>query len=121
MSNRKGTVFSPFVLGEEELLSIIKQRQSTDWINSMKLACTARMFPLWPQWEMAAIENGEDDQEASDVDVINCYFVLSVCICFFFSLSLRNVAINSAYSSYFFPFAPSNIVEEIIIFISSLS
>ncbi|KAK4007795.1 hypothetical protein OUZ56_012947 [Daphnia magna] len=64
-----GTVFAPFVLGEEELLSIIKQRRSTDWINSIKLACTARMFHLGPQSKMAAIENGEDDQEASDVDL----------------------------------------------------
>lgn len=78
------------------------------------------MFHLGPQSKMAAIENGEDDQEASDVD-LNWYFVLSVCICFIFSLSLRHVAIFSENSSYFFPFAPSNIVEEIIIFTSSLS
>ncbi|KZS08407.1 Uncharacterized protein APZ42_027621 [Daphnia magna] len=52
----KGTVFALFVVVGDEMSRIVQECQLTDWINSIKSACSARMFPLCSGRNKAAIE-----------------------------------------------------------------
>ncbi|XP_045027437.1 uncharacterized protein LOC116919777 [Daphnia magna] len=66
LTHCNGTVFDPFVVAGNEMSRIIKERQLTDWISSIKLACSARMFPLCSGRNRAAFDNEDDEDEDED-------------------------------------------------------
>ncbi|KAI9557264.1 hypothetical protein GHT06_017087 [Daphnia sinensis] len=62
---KQGYCLCPFVVVGDEISRIIQGPQLTDWICTMKLACSPRMFPLCSGRNKVTIEY-EDDEGASD-------------------------------------------------------